>query len=366
MHEIEGLSKLEADPWMGAAPPHDPERPRWINDRSGLNPVRVRQVLRPTNLHELRRIVRRELVNGRNVSISGGRTSAAGQCISAESAHVETALLSRPLELDAARRVVEVEAGMRWAELARLLSREGIELDVRGEENATIGGSVASNLFRGRPLHDVIEKLVLVDPEGAIRTCSPTEDRELFDLVIGGFGLVGAIHSARLRVPEVGPSVSSRRFGPESDSDWIPRSAVHSRVTSFFHFERALDELPASMARHLEAASVRGAFALRRTAGEDRSFLDWGRRPGTSVELDVDFALTPLGVSRLRDLSRELCTLAGNEGGRMHLASHRFCTREQLEASHPALESFVERKLELDPSCVFRSEWWRDLTESPA
>ena len=365
MNEIEGLSKLEADPWMGAAPPHDPDRPRWINDRSGLNPVRVRQVLRPTNLHELRRIIRRELANHRSVSISGGKTSAAGQCFSAESAHIETGMLSRATEIDAERRVVEVEAGMRWTELDRRLAREGVEFDVQGEENATVGGSVASNLFRGRPVHDLVEKIVLVDPEGTVRTCGPNENRELFDLTLGGFGLVGAIHSVRMRLPEISPALCSKRFGPEDDSGWIPRSTVDSRMTTVFHFDRELEDLPPSMMECLETEGVRGAYTLRRTAGKDQSFLDWGRGAGTSVELVLDFELTPLGVSHLRDQCRDLCTLAQAEGGRMHLGSHRFCGREQLEASHPALESFLTRKLELDPSCVFQNEWWSDLTGIP-
>lgn len=51
-----------------------------------------------------------------------------------------------------------------------------------------------------RPLVDDIESFRLIDANGSIRHCSRDENSELFRLAIGGYGLLGAVYSVRLRL----------------------------------------------------------------------------------------------------------------------------------------------------------------------
>ena len=51
-----------------------------------------------------------------------------------------------------------------------------------------------------KPFVSDVESFVLVDAAGTARTCSRTEDPELFRLVHGGYGLFGVISSVRLRL----------------------------------------------------------------------------------------------------------------------------------------------------------------------
>ena len=45
-----------------------------------------------------------------------------------------------------------------------------------------------------------VESLVVVGPDGVARTCSRDENRDLFRLVCGGYGLFGVVYSATLRL----------------------------------------------------------------------------------------------------------------------------------------------------------------------
>src|SRR6185503_15674992 len=96
-----------------------------------------------------------------------------------------------------------VEAGIQWPQLIEELHRrqpgKGEPWTIRekqtGVDAVSIGGSLASNVH-GRGLkyppivHDV-ESFTLLDAEGKLRTCSRTENTELFSLAIGGYGLFG-------------------------------------------------------------------------------------------------------------------------------------------------------------------------------
>jgi FAD/FMN-containing dehydrogenase len=51
-----------------------------------------------------------------------------------------------------------------------------------------------------KPLISDIESFTLVDAAGSLRTCSRTENRELFQLAVGGYGLFGVVYSVTLRL----------------------------------------------------------------------------------------------------------------------------------------------------------------------
>ncbi len=73
-----------------------------------------------------------------------------------------------------------------------------------GADRLTLGGSLSANAHgRGltlRPIIGEVESFTLMDGEGQLRTCSRTENTELFRLAIGGYGLFGVITRVRLRL----------------------------------------------------------------------------------------------------------------------------------------------------------------------
>ena len=83
------------------------------------------------------------------------------------------------------------------AQAGRPSSQWGIAQKQTGADRLTIGGALAANVHgRGlkmKPFIADVESFVLVDARGDIRTCSRTENGELFRLAIGGYGLFGVI-----------------------------------------------------------------------------------------------------------------------------------------------------------------------------
>ena len=176
-----------------------------VNDtHSALNRTRVDRIVRPTTVAQLQAAVR----SAPAVSIAGGRHSMGGQQFGEGTVLIDMTGLNRVVGLDAERGIVEVEAGILWPDLMKWLEREQKEWAIAqkqtGGDRFTIGGSLASNIHsRGltmKPIIVDVESFTLVDASGALRTCSRTENRELFGLAIGGYGLFGVFARVKLRL----------------------------------------------------------------------------------------------------------------------------------------------------------------------
>src|SRR5207247_4370310 len=120
-----------------------------------------------------------------------------------------------------ARTEVEAETGIQWPDLIeRLIAMQrgqssawGIIQKQTGADRLTLGGALGANIHgRGlalKPIIGDIESFTLMHADGRLSTCSRSENRELFRLVIGGYGLFGL--GARLRLRHVRPTKLDRR-----------------------------------------------------------------------------------------------------------------------------------------------------------
>jgi len=184
-----------------------------VNDvHSQLNPTRVLGVLQPRSLAEVQSIVRGARKDRKAISVAGGRHAMGGQEFGTDTLLIDIRKLNRTLNLDPKGGTLEVEAGIEWPELIdgylALQNRDGqtwgIAQKQTGADRLTMAGTIAANAHgRGlkmRPFVSDVESFVLVDATGIARTCSRTENPELFRLVHGGYGLFGVVTSVRLRL----------------------------------------------------------------------------------------------------------------------------------------------------------------------
>lgn len=190
-------------------------RPRGmvVNDiHSRLNETRVSRIVAPASVSELQSLVRRARREGLKICVAGGRHAMGGQQFASGALLVDMRWLNRVVAFDPAQRLIEVEAGIQWPELvaftvgAQRGAREqiGIIQKQTGADRLSTGGALAANIHgRGlslKPFVADVESFTLVDAEGDLRTCSRTENTELFRLVAGGYGLFGVVASVRLRL----------------------------------------------------------------------------------------------------------------------------------------------------------------------
>jgi FAD/FMN-containing dehydrogenase len=184
-----------------------------VNDiHSQLNATRVDRVVAVDSEAALRRAIRSARRDGKAVSIAGGRHAMGGQQFASGAVLIDTRPMQRELRLDARRGIVEADAGIQWPELVeRLIAMQkgrarqwGIVQKQTGADRLTLGGALGANIHgRGlklRPFIGDVEAFTIMDGDGRLRTCSRTQNPELFRLAIGGYGLFGVVTRVRLRL----------------------------------------------------------------------------------------------------------------------------------------------------------------------
>jgi FAD/FMN-containing dehydrogenase len=184
-----------------------------VNDvHSQLNSTRVSEILQPRSLEDVRDIIRTAQKNRKSISTCGGRHAMGGQEFGTDTTLIDVRKLNRIINFNSANGIIEVEAGIEWPQLiAGYLERQsgdhpawGIAQKQTGTDRLTMAGTIAANAHgRGlkmKPFISNIESFVVVDAAGVARTCSRTENPDLFRLVHGGYGLFGVITSIKLRL----------------------------------------------------------------------------------------------------------------------------------------------------------------------
>jgi FAD/FMN-containing dehydrogenase len=184
-----------------------------VNDvHSGLNPTVVARVAAVRSVADIQAAVRQAAAEGRAVSVCGGRHAMGGQQFGAGSVLADTTGFARVLGFDRERGLLEVAAGIQWPALHDWLERFQAG-DARpwtfrqkqtGADRLSIGGALSANVHgRGLdlpPFVSEVERFTLVGAAGKLWRCSRTENRELFRLAIGGYGLFGVIATVTLRL----------------------------------------------------------------------------------------------------------------------------------------------------------------------
>ena len=184
-----------------------------VNDiHSQLNPTWVDDIVPVDTLPTIQRAIRQAGSARKAVCIAGGRHAMGGQQFGSDALLLDMRPLNRVLHFDGEHGTIEVEAGIEWPDLIDWLGRTqqdrpvqwGIAQKQTGADRLSLGGALAANVhgrgLRMKPIIADVESLALVDAHGEIRTCSRTENADLFRLVIGGYGLFGVVYSLRLRL----------------------------------------------------------------------------------------------------------------------------------------------------------------------
>jgi FAD/FMN-containing dehydrogenase len=185
----------------------------WVNDvHSRLNRTRVRGIVHAESREQVIDTVASTAGRGAPVSTAGSRHAMGGQQFRTDGVLLDMTRLNRVVGFDPAAGTIDVEGGIEWPEVINFLIREqaasrdtwGIRQKQTGADRMTIGGAISANAHgRGlsmAPFIADIESFELVDANGDLRVCSREQNRELFSLAAGGYGLFGVIVSARLRL----------------------------------------------------------------------------------------------------------------------------------------------------------------------
>jgi FAD/FMN-containing dehydrogenase len=184
-----------------------------VNDiHSQLNLTQVDRIVAVDSEATLRAALNVARAEGKATCVAGGRHAMGGQQFASDAVMLDTRPMKRIIQLDSERGIVEAEAGIQWPDLVDglLAMQQGqaqpwsIVQKQTGADRLTLGGALGANVHgRGLALAPIIgdvESFTLMDADGNLRTCSRSDNAELFRLAIGGYGLFGVVTRVRLRL----------------------------------------------------------------------------------------------------------------------------------------------------------------------
>ncbi|WP_137175462.1 FAD-binding oxidoreductase [Massilia sp. HP4] len=178
-----------------------------VNDASGLNPVSVDRILAPRTVDEIVAALR---AHPGPVSIGGARYSMGGQIASAKSLHLDMRGFDRVLRFVPRERSITVQPGITWRRIQAVIDPHDLALQImQSYADFSVGGSLGVNAH-GRyvgqgPLVSSVQAIRLVLADGSLVDASPTRNSELFYGAIGGYGGIGVIVEATLRLADNTP-----------------------------------------------------------------------------------------------------------------------------------------------------------------
>jgi decaprenylphospho-beta-D-ribofuranose 2-oxidase len=169
-----------------------------INDVSRLNPIIVSEVYSPNSYESLIEIVKQVSNNNQKISISGAKHSQGGHIAFPNSVHINMRRLNKPLFIDIEKKIIRIQSGATWEELQDYINPLGLSVKVMQSSGIfTIGGSLSVNCHgrdpRFGPVIETVLSFRLLTSNGLILSVSRDQHKELFQSVIGGYGLLGII-----------------------------------------------------------------------------------------------------------------------------------------------------------------------------
>lgn len=270
---------------------------------------------------------------------------------------VDASRLNRILAIDAQRGLLEVQAATAWQTIAAELRPGDARANVR-TTMPTVGESVARNAAGpdGVPAVTHVASLTLVMPDGDLRRLSRNREPELFALAVGGQGLFGTLYSVTLFIPSLAAAVE-RQAQPEQLT-LRPRATPQPALELLLPPE-AVDEFVAETDTRCNDWRIGlQSVAVRRTLGEDETYLRWASRDYAEVRLALAQPAGLGGAVRSGQLRRELIDAAIALGGSFQIASTPDATRSQIEACYPQLKSFLAQKRRFDPHERVVNDWY--------
>jgi len=190
-------STVEALPWR--------QQGGFINDASCLNRTPIYGIVQVRTEADIANALQFARAHNRKVTLAGVRHSMGGQAFYQDAVVLDLRAFNA-ISLDAAAMTITVQSGATWHDIQNQLHPTYAVKAMQSTDIFTVGGSIAVNAHgmdhRAGAIARTIRTMRLMMTDGSIRTLSPTEEPELFWLVIGGYGLFGIILEATLEITE--------------------------------------------------------------------------------------------------------------------------------------------------------------------
>ncbi len=310
--------------------------PRWltqergtVNDASCLNRTPVHGVARPQSEDDVRRALRYARSQGLSVSVSGTRHSMGGQSASPGGLVLDMGDMDSVV-VDEATATARVGAGASWARVLEAVHEHGLSvMAMPSIDVLSVGGTLSANAhgadFRTGSLASTVRSLTLMTADGTLRRVDRSEP-ELFEAVLGGYGLFGVILQAEL---DLVPSEMYRFRQRTVPTDEFP-ALFEGTIAADEKYRLMYAHLSTSPGSFLEEAIV---YTYERIQGYDEPI------PGLGDDQDARLARLVLNVARHGGIGQRVKWAA-----QKHLLPRmRSCRQPRNEALRVAEACLVSR-----------------------
>ena len=271
--------------------------------------------------------------------------------------------MDRVLQLDAKRKLIEVQAATPWAELAKHLASNKIALGAFARVTGTVGESVAQAAAGpdGLPVTAHVAALTLFTPDGELRRADRNAHPELFRLAMGGQGVIGVFYSVTLSIDSLLASAAAETAPVELCIEESAAPSPECGIECLLPPE-ALDAYLKDVRLLAEERRIAlHGITVRRYQAESESTLRWATREWAGVEVRFGVRTTLGAAVAAAEVRRALLAAALHHGGSFPIRDLRDATRRQLETCYPMVGAFLADKRRGDPAERLQNAWFRKL-----
>lgn len=189
-------------------PAHDPALP-WkqqggtLNDASALSRTPVYGVVEVRSADDVAAALAFARNNGLKVSMAAVRHSMGGHAFD-DHALVLDMMSFNGIAVNEAARTVTVQPGATWHDIQNVLHPRFAVKAMQSTDIFSVGGSISVNAHgmdhQAGAMAGSIRSLTVMLADGTVKTCSRSENADLFRHVVGGYGLFGVILEAELEI----------------------------------------------------------------------------------------------------------------------------------------------------------------------
>jgi FAD/FMN-containing dehydrogenase len=176
-----------------------------INDASCLNRTEIYGVVEVRGIDDIARTLAFARDNRLSITTAGVRHSMGGQAFRKGGIVLDMRGFNR-IVLNESTRTVTVQPGATWHDIQNALHPRFAVRAMQSTDIFSVGGSISVNAHgmdhQAGALAKSIKSMRVMLADGSLRTASPAENKELFDLVVGGYGLFGVIVEAELDIAD--------------------------------------------------------------------------------------------------------------------------------------------------------------------
>ena len=212
-------------PAPSGLPEHDPSLP-WsmkggtLNDASGLSRTPVYGVVEVRSREDVAAALAFARDNGLKVSMAAIRHSMGGHAFDDHALVLDMRKFNR-IEVDEQAKTITVEPGATWHDIQNRLHPRFAVKAMQSTDIFSVGGSVSVNAHgmdhQAGSVAGTVRGMDVMLADGTVMRCSRTQNRDLFDHVVGGYGLFGVMLSVELDIVDNAVYQTSRQIIPAGE-----------------------------------------------------------------------------------------------------------------------------------------------------